>query len=70
MPLISTAAVIGFGGVVTQTQGFQQFASLVTESAPAPAADRCSPLSALYLPSRAPRQAVCRSSCKPWRPRT
>lgn len=33
MPLISTAAVIGFGGVVTQTQGFQQFASLVTESA-------------------------------------
>lgn len=32
MPLISTAAVIGFGGVVTQTQGFQAFANLVTES--------------------------------------
>jgi len=32
MPLISTAAVIGFGGVVTQTQGFQVFTHLVAES--------------------------------------
>jgi H+/gluconate symporter-like permease len=32
MPLINTAAVIGFGGVVTQTAGFQQFSSLMLES--------------------------------------
>lgn len=32
MPLISTAAVIGFGGVVTQTQGFQVFTHLLAES--------------------------------------
>lgn len=32
MPLISTAAVIGFGGVVTQTQSFQQFAGLIVDS--------------------------------------
>lgn len=29
MPLINTAAVIGFGGVVTQTAGFQAFTSLL-----------------------------------------
>ena len=29
MPLINTAAVIGFGGVVTQTQGFANFTALV-----------------------------------------
>jgi len=32
MPLINTAAVIGFGGVVTQTAGFGQFSRLVVES--------------------------------------
>jgi H+/gluconate symporter-like permease len=32
MPLINTAAVIGFGGVVTQTQGFSQFTSVMLES--------------------------------------
>ncbi|KGE05109.1 GntP family permease [Pseudohaliea rubra] len=32
MPLISTAAVIGFGGVVTQTEGFRQFSGLALES--------------------------------------
>jgi len=30
MPLINTAAVIGFGGVVVQTVGFQHFTSFVT----------------------------------------
>jgi H+/gluconate symporter-like permease len=29
MPLINTAAVIGFGGVVTQTQGFADFTAMV-----------------------------------------
>ncbi len=29
MPLINTAAVIGFGGVVTQTAGFQEFTALL-----------------------------------------
>jgi len=33
MPLINTAAVIGFGGVVTQTAGFQAFLSLALDSA-------------------------------------
>lgn len=32
MPLINTAAVIGFGGVVTQTAGFANFTSMVLES--------------------------------------
>lgn len=32
LPLINTAAVIGFGGVVTYTQGFQQFAQLMPDS--------------------------------------
>jgi H+/gluconate symporter-like permease len=32
IPLINTAAVIGFAGVVTQTQGFSQFTSLMIES--------------------------------------
>ena len=32
MPLINTAAVIGFGGVVTQTAGFGQFTRLMLES--------------------------------------
>ena len=32
MPLINTAAVIGFGGVVTQTVGFERFISLMIES--------------------------------------
>jgi H+/gluconate symporter-like permease len=32
MPLISTAAVIGFGGVVTQTAGFASFSSLAVDS--------------------------------------
>ncbi len=32
MPLINTAAVIGFGGVVTQTAGFSQFTRLMLES--------------------------------------
>jgi len=32
MPLISTAAVIGFGGVVTQTTGFQGFVALATHN--------------------------------------
>ncbi|MFK7831592.1 MAG: GntP family permease [Congregibacter sp.] len=32
MPLINTAAVIGFGGVVTQTAGFANFSSLVLDS--------------------------------------
>lgn len=32
MPLISTAAVIGFGGVVTQTSGFQGFVALATHN--------------------------------------
>lgn len=32
MPLINTAAVIGFGGVVTHTQGFTDFTSLMLES--------------------------------------
>jgi len=32
MPLINTAAVIGFGGVVTQTAGFEQFTRLMLES--------------------------------------
>lgn len=32
MPLINTAAVIGFGGVVTQTAGFQAFISLATNA--------------------------------------
>lgn len=32
MPLINTAAVIGFGGVVTQTAGFAQFANVMLES--------------------------------------
>lgn len=32
LPLINTAAVIGFGGVVTQTTGFQHFLTLTTDS--------------------------------------
>ncbi len=32
MPLINTAAVIGFGGVVTHTVGFQQFTHLMGDS--------------------------------------
>ncbi|WP_426414803.1 GntP family permease [Aestuariirhabdus sp. LZHN29] len=32
MPLINTAAVIGFGGVVTHTSGFASFVSLMLES--------------------------------------
>ncbi len=32
MPLISTAAVIGFGGVITQTEGFQSIAQTLTQS--------------------------------------
>ena len=32
MPLINTSAVIGFGGVVTHTTGFEQFTRLVLES--------------------------------------
>lgn len=32
MPLINTAAVIGFGGVVTQTSGFQDFIALALNS--------------------------------------
>jgi H+/gluconate symporter-like permease len=32
MPLINTAAVIGFGGVVTHTEGFGQFTRLMLES--------------------------------------
>ena len=32
MPLINTAAVIGFGGVVTRTAGFEQFTQLMLES--------------------------------------
>ncbi len=32
MPLLSTAAVIGFGGVVVQTVGFQNFSSLMLDS--------------------------------------
>ena len=32
MPLINTAAVIGFGGVVTHTAGFGQFTGLMLES--------------------------------------
>ncbi len=32
MPLINTAAVIGFGGVVTHTQGFTQFTGIMLES--------------------------------------
>jgi H+/gluconate symporter-like permease len=32
MPLINTAAVIGFGGVVTHTEGFQQFAQLMLQA--------------------------------------
>lgn len=31
MPLLNTAAVIGFGGVVTNTEGFQQFAAAVMQ---------------------------------------
>ena len=33
MPLINTAAVIGFGGVVTHTAGFESFTRLMLESA-------------------------------------
>ena len=33
MPLINTAAVIGFGGVVTHTEGFSQFTGMMLESA-------------------------------------
>ena len=33
MPLINTAAVIGFGGVVTHTAGFAQFTSIMLDSA-------------------------------------
>lgn len=32
MPLINTAAVIGFGGVVTHTEGFQQFAQMMLQA--------------------------------------
>jgi H+/gluconate symporter-like permease len=32
MPLINTAAVIGFGGVVTHTAGFEQFIAIMIES--------------------------------------
>jgi H+/gluconate symporter-like permease len=32
MPLINTSAVIGFGGVVTHTEGFQQFTRLMLDS--------------------------------------
>jgi len=32
MPLINTAAVIGFGGVVTHTTGFSQFTQLMTDT--------------------------------------
>ena len=32
MPLINTAVVIGFGGVVTKTAGFQEFTGLVLDS--------------------------------------
>jgi len=32
MPLINTAAVIGFGGVVTKTAGFEQFITFMVES--------------------------------------
>lgn len=32
MPLINTAVVIGFGGVVTKTAGFQQFTGLMLDS--------------------------------------
>lgn len=32
MPLINTAAVIGFGGVVTHTEGFQQFVQVMLEA--------------------------------------
>ena len=32
MPLINTAAVIGFGGVVTRTAGFEQFTGFMVES--------------------------------------
>jgi H+/gluconate symporter-like permease len=32
MPLINTATVIGFSGVVTHTQGFQQFTQIMSES--------------------------------------
>jgi len=31
MPLLNTAAVIGFGGVVTHTAGFSQFANWILE---------------------------------------
>ncbi len=33
MPLINTAAVIGFGGVVTHTVGFEQFIAIMIDSA-------------------------------------
>ncbi len=36
MPLINTAAVIGFGGVVTHTAGFENFTRLVLDSAMPP----------------------------------
>lgn len=36
MPLINTAAVIGFGGVVTATIGFNQFSELMTNSSMPP----------------------------------
>lgn len=32
MPLLNTAAVIGFGGIVVQTVGFQDFASIMLDS--------------------------------------
>lgn len=32
MPLINTSAVIGFGGVVTHTEGFKHFTSLMLDS--------------------------------------
>ncbi|GAA5316886.1 MAG: GntP family permease [Candidatus Pelagadaptatus aseana] len=31
MPLLNTAAVIGFGGIVTQTEGFQQFTNAIMQ---------------------------------------
>ena len=36
MPLMATAAVIGFGGVVVQTGGFEMFTQLATEAAAPP----------------------------------
>ena len=55
MPLINTAAVIGFGGVVVHTSGFGQFAGIVMDSG-------LPPLASLFVASSVTSALVGSSS--------